>query len=167
MLLSQNPIELNGCKFREIRCLTTREHQTALITTHPTLPIDKVAPTLFNRWQQENFFKYMLADYSVDHLVEYGVEQIDLEKKVINPAYRKITYQIKKEREKQQRLTARLLNNVTLNKTAQLDEIKTRLEIKASLLAQIEIKQKTIIELVEKKSCHTCKNKIISNAGRK
>ena len=41
----------------------------------------------------------MLADYSVDHLVEYGVKQIDLEKKVINPAYRKITYQIKKERE--------------------------------------------------------------------
>ena len=71
MLLSQNPIELNGCKFREIRCLTTREHQTALIATHPTLPIDKVAPTLFNRLQQENFFKYMLADYSLDHLVEY------------------------------------------------------------------------------------------------
>ena len=102
----------------------------------------------------------MLADYGVDHLVEYGVEQIDLEKKVINPAYRKITYQIKKEREKQQRLKAKLLNNVTLNKTAQLDEIKTRLEIKASLLAQIEIKQKTIIELVEKKAAIPAKIKL-------
>lgn len=160
MLLNEKPIELNGCKFREIRCLTTREHQTALITTHPTLPMHKVAPTLFNRWQQENFFKYMLADYSLDHLVEYGVEQIDLEKKVVNPAYRIITYQIKKEREKQQRLKAKLLNNVNLNTTAQLDEIKTRLETKASLLAQIETKQKAIIELVEKKTAIPAKIKL-------
>lgn len=53
-----------------------------------------------------------------------------------------------------------MLNNVTLNKTAQLDEIKTRLEIKASLLAQIEIKQKTIIELVEKKAAIPAKIKL-------
>ena len=49
---------------------------------------------------------------------------------------------------------------MTLNKTAQLDEIKTRLEIKASLLAQIEIKQKTIIELVEKKAAIPAKIKL-------
>ena len=53
-----------------------------------------------------------------------------------------------------------MLNNVTLNKTAQLDEIKIRLEIKASLLAQIEIKQKTIIELVEKKAAIPAKIKL-------
>jgi hypothetical protein len=36
MLLGEKPIELNGNKFREIRCLASREHQTAMITTHPT-----------------------------------------------------------------------------------------------------------------------------------
>ncbi len=147
MLLGEQPTELNGCKFREIRCLTTREHQTALITTHPTLSISKVAPALFNRWQQENFFKYMIADYSLDHLIEYGVEQIDLEKQVVNPAYRILNYQIKKENEKLQRLKAGLLNKVHLNTEAQLDEFKKSLEQKASLLEQIQEKEKKVSEL--------------------
>lgn len=149
MLLGEKPIDLNGSKFREIRCLATREHQTALITTHPTLPMSIVAPKLFNRWQQENFFKYMIADYSLDHLVEYGIEHIDLERKIVNPAYRNSNNQIKKEREKLQRLKATLLNHVNLNTTAQLDEFKTRVETKAILVEQIETKQKALNQLLE------------------
>jgi hypothetical protein len=151
MLLGEKPIELNGCKFREIRCLTTREHQTAMITTHPTLAMRLVAPTLFNRWQQENFFKYMLADYSLDHLVEYGVEQIDLESKIVNPAYRIINYQIKKEKEKLQRLKATLLNTVKLNTDSQLDEFKSRVELKSKLVEQIETKQISVNQLLLKR----------------
>jgi hypothetical protein len=149
MLLGEKPIELNGCKFREIRCFATREHQTALITTHPTLPMGIAAPKLFDRWQQENFFKYMLADYSLDHLVEYGIEQIDPESKIVNPVYRKINNQLKKEREKLQRLKATLLNSVNLNTTAQLDEFRTRVESKAALVEQIEAKQKTVDQLLK------------------
>lgn len=151
MLLCEKPIELNSCKFREIRCLATREHQTAMITTHPTLAMSKVAPKLFNRWQQENFFKYMIADYSLDHLVEYGIESIDLQSEIVNPAHRKINYQIKKEREKLQRLKATLLNTVKLNTETQLDEFKTRVETKAILLEQIETKQKVLTQLIEER----------------
>lgn len=151
MLLCEKPIELNGCKFREIRRLTTREHQTALITTHPTLPTHIVAPVLFNRWLQENYFKYMLADYSLDHLVQYGVESIDLDKKIVNPDYRSINHKIKKEKEKLQRLKAKLLNDVSLNTTTQLDDFKAGLEAEAKLVAQIEAKQTTVNELMEKR----------------
>ena len=148
MLLGEKPIELNGCKFREIRCLASREHQTAMITTHPTLSIGTTATTLFNRWQQENFFKYMIADYSLDHLVEYGTEHIDLESKIVNPAYRASNHQVKKEREKLQRLKASLLKNVNLNTTEQLDQFKESVEAKADLLIQIEAKQKVVNQLI-------------------
>jgi ribosomal protein S10 len=148
MQLAEKPIELNGCKFREIRCLASREHQTALITTHPTLDMATTALTLFNRWQQENFFKYMLADYSLDHLVAYGTEPIDLASKIVNPAYRVINYQLKKEREKLQRLKATLLKKVNLNTTEQLDQFKESIETKANLLIQIEAKQKVVEQLL-------------------
>lgn len=149
MLLAEKPIELDSCKFREIRCFATREHQTALITTHPTLAMGMAAPKLFGRWQQENFFKYMLADYSLDHLVEYGIEQIDPESKIVNPAYRKINNQLKKEREKLQRLKATLLNNVNLTTTAPLDEFRARVGAKAALVEQIEAKQRTVNQLLK------------------
>jgi hypothetical protein len=160
MLLGEKPIVLNSFKFREIRCLATREHQTALITTHPTLPMEIVAPKLFNRWQQENFFKYMIADYSLDHLVEYGTELIDLESEIVNPAYRIINYQIKKEREKLQRLKASLLHKINLNTVAQLDEFKTRLETKVQLVLQIEAKQKTVNQLLETRNAISKKIKL-------
>jgi hypothetical protein len=147
MRLGEKSIELNGNKFREIRCLASREHQTAMITTHPTLSIGTTALTLFNRWQQENFFKYMLADYSLDHLVEYGTEPIDLESKIVNPAYRAISYQLKKEKEKLQRLKASLLKKVKLNTTEQLDQFKESVEAKATLLTQIEAKQQVVDQL--------------------
>ena len=148
MLLGEKPIELNGSKFREIRCLASREHQTAMITTHPTLAMGTTALTLFNRWQQENFFKYMIADYSLDHLVEYGTEYIDLESKIVNPTHRVISYQLKKEREKLQRLKASLLKKVKLNTTEQLDQFKESVEAKANLLTQIEAKQKVVNQLI-------------------
>ena len=148
MLLHEKPITLNGHPFREIRCLAAREHQTALLTTHPTLPMGTTALTLFNRWQQENFFKYMLADYSLDHLVEYGVEAIDLDSTIVNPAYRAMNYQVKKEREKLQRLKATLLKKVKLNTTEQLEQFKESIAEKAQLLTQIEAKQKRVDELL-------------------
>lgn len=151
MLLCEKPVELNGCKFREIRCLTTREHQTALITNHPTMILQKVAPALFNRWQQENFFKYMISDYSLDHLIEYGIEHIDLDSKVVNPAYRSITHLIKKEREKMQRLKAKLLNNISLYADAPLDQFEQQLINKAELVEQIKTKEKLVQDLAIKK----------------
>jgi hypothetical protein len=147
MLLCEKSVTLNGQKFREIRCLATREHQTALITTHPTLPMAIVAPKLFNRWKQENFFKYMLADYSLDHLVEYGTEPINQESTIVNPAYRSMCQQIKKEKEKLQRLKATLLKGIRLNTESQLEEFKTKVESKSDLVEQIQTKEELIMNL--------------------
>jgi len=46
-------------------------------------------------------------DYDFDKMTSFGTEPIDPDKEVVNPEYRKLTYQIKKIREKIQRLQAR------------------------------------------------------------
>jgi hypothetical protein len=106
MQLCEQPITLDECPFREVRSLNEGGHQTAIITTHPTISISQIAGQMFSRWSQENFFKYMIADYDFDKMAEFGVESIDENKEVVNPEYRKITYRIKKLKEKVGRLEA-------------------------------------------------------------
>ncbi len=107
MLLYEQKTELGGYSFREIRRLSGDGHQTAIITTHPTLPIADIAGRMFGRWSQENFFRYLIADYDFDKMIQFGVETIDPGKKVVNPEYRKINHRIKKLREKIGRLEAK------------------------------------------------------------
>ena len=99
--------ELGGFWFREIRRQGETGHQTAIITNHPTLETAIVAGRMFGRWSQENFFRYLIQDYDFDKMITFGTESIDSTKEVVNPEYRKITHQIKKIREKIQRIEAR------------------------------------------------------------
>jgi len=107
MYLCEQETELGGYDFREIRRLGENGHQTAIITTHPTISTSIVAGRMFSRWSQENFFRYMILDYDFDKMISFGTETIDPQKKVVNPEYRKINHQIKKLREKKQRIEAK------------------------------------------------------------
>lgn len=93
--------------FREIRRKGKNNHQTAIVTTHPSLENKIVAGRMFARWSQENFFKYLISDYDFDKMLSFGTETIDDQKLVVNPEYRKLTHQLKKIREKKQRIEAR------------------------------------------------------------
>lgn len=53
---------------------------------------------MFASWCQENFFKYMLERYSLDHLVDYGVEPLPDTASVPNPLWSQLERQIAKER---------------------------------------------------------------------
>src|SRR5690606_10464973 len=94
--------------FREIRKLSENGHQTSVVTTHPQLSKDLIAEKMFSRWTQENFFKYMNENFDFDKMMEYGTEAVEGTLTLINPQYRKLTYQIKKAREKKRRLEARV-----------------------------------------------------------
>lgn len=107
MDLCEQKTELGGYRMREIRRLGGSGHQTAIITTHPHLETRQVAGRMFARWSQENFFRYLIQDYDFDKMISFGVETIDMEKTVVNPQYRKATYQLKKLREKKQRLESK------------------------------------------------------------
>lgn len=109
-------------------------HQTAIITTHPDITISQVAENMFSRWSQENFFKYLIADYDFDKMIQYGVQPIDESKEIVNPEYRKITYKIKKLSEKIQRREAKfykVVEEVNAEKIDKLPPLTTQ-QIKAT-----------------------------------
>lgn len=151
MQLCEKETILNGHIFREIRKLGNGEHQTAIICTHPNMPLLNIATRMFARWQQENYFKYMIADYSLDHLYQYGIEEIELSKKIVNPAHRSIANQYKKEKEKLGRLEKELVKNVKLDLENSIDTLQENIKNKGKLVECIEQKRLQVAELFEQK----------------
>jgi hypothetical protein len=76
---------LTGFPMREIRRLCANGHQTAILTTRQDLAVEVAAYRMFERWTQENFFRYMRQHFGLDALVTYAVEPADPERTVPNP----------------------------------------------------------------------------------
>ena len=86
MLLAERGIFLGGRLWvREIRKLTKTGHQTSIISTDYLRDLTRTAATMFARWSQENFFKYMRENYSIDALVDYSTENIPESTRVVCP----------------------------------------------------------------------------------
>jgi len=84
-LAERAPELLPGFRMREVRRLCANGHQTAIVTTREDLPIEVVAYRMFERWTQENFFRYMRQHFALDALVTYAVEPADPERTIPNP----------------------------------------------------------------------------------
>lgn len=106
MRICEQKVQFDGLAMREIRVLTDTGHQTSIITTNPVITTREVASKMFSRWSQENYFKYMIANYDFDKMITYGVETIDENQVVVNPPHRRIKNKIKKEKDKRKRLEA-------------------------------------------------------------
>jgi hypothetical protein len=78
---------------RRISRLNPSGHQTHIVTSRQDLPAVTVGYRMFERWRQENFFKYMAAEYALDGLVDYGIEEDDLQRLVPNPKRKEISRQ--------------------------------------------------------------------------
>ena len=61
-------------------------HQTPIVTSRQDLPTLEVARRMFERWRQENFFKYLREEYALDALLEYDIVPDDPQRQVPNPA---------------------------------------------------------------------------------
>jgi hypothetical protein len=96
----------NNLWLREIRKLTDSGHQTSILTTNFQAPMTTLAVSLFARWSQENFFRYMREHYSLDRLIEYGTEPIPDAISVVNPQWRKLDSQIRSQTGQRHRLAA-------------------------------------------------------------
>ncbi|MBM4221452.1 MAG: helix-turn-helix domain-containing protein, partial [Gammaproteobacteria bacterium] len=86
---------LNGTlRVRQVTRLADDGHQTAIITTRWDLADIDVAYRMFQRWRQENFFKYLRDEYLLDALVDYQVEPDDPTRTVPNPDRRALDKQV-------------------------------------------------------------------------
>ena len=72
-------------RLRQVTRLTETRHQTAVITSRWDLRDIVVAYRMFERWKQENFFKYMRHEFLIDALVDYEAEPDDPNRSIPNP----------------------------------------------------------------------------------
>ncbi len=63
-------------------------HQTQILTTRTDPDPAPVAHAMFNRWSQENFFRYMRAHYGLDALDSYATVDDDAARMTPNPTRR-------------------------------------------------------------------------------
>ena len=149
MQLCEMGVELSGQWFREIRKLSESGHQTSILTTHPNLSLHTIAGKMFSRWAQENFFKYMAENFDFDRMIEYGTETIDQKRTIPNPQYRKLSYQIKKAREKKARLEARVYKKIEQNEEKTIEQVKSNIAKTSNLIEQINDYNNEIAKLLE------------------
>jgi transposase len=75
-------------RLRQITRLSDNGHQTQVITSRWDLADIEVAYRMFERWRQENFFKYLREEFLLDALADYQVEPDDPTRTVPNPERR-------------------------------------------------------------------------------
>lgn len=71
---------------RQIVRLCDTGHQTTIITTRTDHDPGPLAWAMFNRWRQENFFRYMRGRFALDALDTYTAVPDDPDRTVPNPA---------------------------------------------------------------------------------
>ncbi len=86
----------NGLWLRELRRLDSAGHQTSILSTDYRSDLTTAAASMFGRWNQENFFKYMRQHYGLDRLVEYGTSPIPDTTRLVNPAWRALDSQVRR-----------------------------------------------------------------------
>ena len=126
------------CSMREVRKLNTAGHQTSIVTTNKVLSITCIASYMFARWTQENFFRYMRQEYALDKIIQYAVDNIDSDIKVVNQEYNNITSKIKSEREKLSRRKAKLLDAEQKNPMEEAGKEKENMKWMKTKLELIE-----------------------------
>ena len=85
-------------RLRQITRLCDTGHQTQVITNRLDLSDIEIAYRMFERWRQENFFKYMREEFLLDALVDYRIEPEDPTRTIPNPERRALDKQIRSER---------------------------------------------------------------------
>jgi transposase len=115
--LADQSVQFLGGKLhlRQVTRLCDSGHQTAILTSRSDLTAIEVAFRMFERWRQENFFKYLREEYALDALVDYTVEPDDPARDVPNPERKAIAAQLREARAELTRLQAEYGRAVATN----------------------------------------------------
>jgi len=130
----------NGLWVRELRKLTERGHQTAVLSTDYRSEAAPLAAAMFARWSQENFFKYAREHFALDRLVDYRTETISEPLRVVNPDYRHLDGQVRSTTGKLTRRLARFAA-LSLDEPIEPQHVEPFLRRKAALQEEIEALQ--------------------------
>lgn len=137
-----------GVWMREIRRRSASGHQTSVLTTHGALDAKRVAASMFARWSQENFFRYMRQHYGLDRIISYYLDDIPDDTKVVNPAYRELDGLVRKKVGQLQRKRA-LFGVLNLGGELEPADLEIFERKKADLLEQVTALEKDVEGLKE------------------
>ena len=155
MKLAEQTFNASDGKYpmREVRKLGKDGHQTSIVTTNKVLSTVMIASYMFARWVQENFFRYMRQEYALDKIIQYTVDELDGEIKVVNVEYNNVTYRIKKEREKLARRKAKLYEYEQKNPLQEPDEKQngTWMKNRLKVIENIELMEQEVERLVKQR----------------
>ena len=136
----------NGLWVREVRKLSETGRQTSLLSTNYRTDFTALAVSMFARWSQENFYKYMRQHYSLDRLAEYGTEPVPDQIQTVNPAWRQLDSQIRAKTTARRRQLA-LFGAGELQSSLAEPEVARYQQKKAQLQEEIENLSRDIVEL--------------------
>jgi len=127
--LADQGVRLLGGKLRlrQVTRLSDNGHQTPIVTSRRDLSAAEVAFRMFERWRQENFFKYLREEYALDALVDYQVEPDDPAREVPNPVWNRIDADLRAARAELAQFQA-LYGLVALGKRVHLGRIANELK---------------------------------------
>jgi len=98
----------NGLWVREVRVRSQDDSQGSILSTNYQFNLRQMAVLMPARWSQENYLKYMRQHFGLDRLIEYGTQPLPETTVVVNPAWRRLDQQVRRERSRWQRLQAQL-----------------------------------------------------------
>ncbi len=95
-------------RLRQVTRLSDHGHQTPIVTSRRDLRAVEVAYRMFERWRQENFFKYLREEFALDALIDYGVEPDDATREVPNPKWAEVDAKLRAARDRVAEITRRI-----------------------------------------------------------
>jgi len=98
--LADQSVRLLGgrLRLRQVTRLRPNGHQMQVLTSRRDLADIEVAWRMFERWRQENFFKYMRDEFMLDALADYRIEPDDPTRSVPNPERRRVDDEVRAAR---------------------------------------------------------------------
>ena len=114
----------SGYRMREIRRLRSDGGQTAVLTNRRNRPALELAWRMFERWRQENFFRYMREHYALDALVDRVAEEVEAGRTVVNPKRRRLEKALKKLRAEIRELQSRYGERALENKESKRPTVR-------------------------------------------
>jgi transposase len=137
---------------RQVTRLGDDSHQTPILTSRRDLSALEVAYRMFERWRQENFFKYLREEFALDALVDYGTEPADTTREVPNPERNKINAEIRQAYAQLEQLQAHYGLAALDNPERRRPTMRGFKIANASLSARLRAAMKRITELESKRA---------------
>jgi hypothetical protein len=152
--LAERGTYVGGCLWmREIRKLksgTRGGNQCSMISTNFKTDLVAISVGVFSRWSQENYIKYMRENFSLDRLIDYETEPVQKNTRIVNPIYRKLDSEIKKNNSLLSKRKAKF-GSILLEGDIDQEKVEKHAEEKGVLLTEIQSLEAKLMCLKEER----------------